>query len=92
MSDAHAGVRQAERGNMSRDNAMVNITTAGHHRSVIDHAPIRCILEMTEESSIHVIVHPGCSVPDVHDMLRQLTLCGGQFEHVTIVAEDRDLT
>jgi hypothetical protein len=66
-------------------------TINGHHVAVKDHGPIRCILEMTEDCAIWVIVNPGCSVPDVHDMLRQLTLCGGNFEHVTVVADDGDM-
>jgi hypothetical protein len=70
---------------------MTSTTTNGHHRAAKDHTPIRCILEMTEDSSIQVIVHPGCSVTDVHDMIRQLTLCEGHFEHLTIVTEDEDL-
>jgi hypothetical protein len=70
---------------------MTSTTTNGRHIALKDHAPVRCILGMTEDSSIQVIVHPGCSVTDVHDMLRQLTLCEGHFEHVTLVAEDEDL-
>ncbi len=91
MSDARAGVRTRKaKGGSSGDNAMITTSLNGHPRAIKDHTPIRCILEMTEDSAIWVIVHPGCSIPDVHDMLRQLTLCGGHFEHVTIVAEDGD--
>jgi hypothetical protein len=56
----------------------------GHKVGVSDHQPIRCVLEMTEDSEIAVIVEPGCSVDDVHDMLRILMRCGGHFEHLTI--------
>jgi hypothetical protein len=66
----------------------LSTSTVNGYQVGTDYQPIRCILEMTEDSTIWVIVSPGCSVPDVHDMLRQLTLCGGHFEHVTIMAED----
>jgi hypothetical protein len=92
MSDAQAGVRTREgRKTGSGDNAVITTSLNGHHSTGTDHTPIRCILEMAEDSSIWVIVHPGCSVPDVHDMLRQLALCGGHFEHLTIVTEDGDV-
>ena len=58
------------------------------HRVDADHAPIRCVLEMDSSGEIAVIVQPGCSVVDVHDMLRQLVLCGGHFEHLTVVDKD----
>lgn len=67
---------------------MTNTTVNGHKLRLSDHQPIRCVLEMTEDSQIAVIVQHGCSVPDVHDMLRQLLLCNGHFEHVTIVDKD----
>jgi hypothetical protein len=89
MSDAQADVRPVER-HRSEGSTMTS-TTNGHHVAVKDHAPIRCTLEMTEDCAIWVIVRPGCSVPDVHDMLRQLTLCEGHFQHVTIVSEDEEL-
>jgi hypothetical protein len=49
----------------------------GHNSAGQDLQPIRCVLEMTEDGEIAVIVQPGCSVSDVHDMLRQLVRCGG---------------
>lgn len=48
-------------------------------------APIRCVLEMTEDAQISIVVSPGCSVADAQDMLRMLTLCAGGFDHVTFV-------
>jgi len=67
-------------------------TTAlnNHKAAITDSAPIRCVLEMTEDGVITVVVRPGCSVADVHDMLRMLPT-DGHFEHLTIVDEDEDL-
>ena len=67
---------------------MTSVTVNGHRPKVSDYQPIRCVLEMTEDSQIAVIVQPGCSVSDVHDMMRQLVQCNGQFEHLTLVDED----
>ena len=53
-----------------------------------EHRPIQCLVEMLYDGTISVVVRPGCSVADVHDMLQQLTLCDGNFEHLTIVDED----
>lgn len=53
----------------------------------VDDQPIRCILEMTADSQIAVVVKPGCSVPDVHDMLRLLSRSDGHFDHLTFVDE-----
>jgi hypothetical protein len=69
----------------------MSMTVDGRTVVARDNQSIRCILEMTEDCAIWVIVNHGCSVPDVHDMLRQLTLCGGHFEHVTIVADEGDV-
>lgn len=55
---------------------------------VEDYQPIRCVLEMDADANIAVVVSPGCSVADVHDMLRLLTHCGGGFDHLTFVDED----
>ena len=55
---------------------------------VRDYEPIRCVLEMDADANIAVVVQPGCSVADVHDMLRLLTNCGGEFRHLTFVDED----
>ena len=63
-------------------------TGTANGRGVRDYAPIRCMLEMTDDSVITVIVKPGCSVADVHDMLTEITPCKGRFEHITIVDED----
>lgn len=49
--------------------------------------PIRCMLEMLDDGQVTVIVRPGCSVADVHDMLRQLAQCDGHFQHVTFIDE-----
>lgn len=46
---------------------------------------------MDPDGQIAVIVKPGCSVDDVHDMLRMLTLCAGHFDHLTFVDADGDL-
>jgi len=54
-------------------------------------APVRCVLEMTEDAHIAIIVKAGCSIADVHDVLRMLALSGGQFGHLTFVDEDEDL-
>jgi hypothetical protein len=59
-------------------------------RAVADYAPIRCLLEMDGEGNLAVIVQPGCSVADVHDLLRLLTGCGGQYDHLTFVDADED--
>jgi len=56
--------------------------------TVNDYAPIQCLLEMQDDRSITVIPKAGCSMADVHDMLRLLTLTNGHFEHLTIAPED----
>jgi len=56
-----------------------------HKTETKDYKPVRCIVEMTEDSQIAVIVERGCSVPDVHDMLHMLTLCGGHLDHLTLI-------
>jgi hypothetical protein len=56
-------------------------------RRPADYQPIRCLLEMFDDGQVAVIVKPGCSVADVHDMLRQLADCDGHFQHVTFVDE-----
>ena len=63
---------------------MTSITVRGH--KVRDYAPIQCLLEMTEDNIMTIVVRPGCSVPDVHDMLRLLPT-DGHFDHLTIVDE-----
>jgi hypothetical protein len=60
----------------------------GHSITGQDLQPIRCVLEMTEDGEIAVIVQPGCSVSDVHEMLQLLVHCDGSFGHVTFVDED----
>jgi hypothetical protein len=69
------------------------MTTTLNNRKppVKDYQPIRCVLEMGEDSDISVIVKPGCSVADVHDMLAHLSLGGGHFEHLTFIDDDDDL-
>lgn len=60
------------------------VTVAGQPT---DYQPIRCLLEMLDDGQVTVIVSPGCSVADVHDMLQRLTHCDGQFQHLTFVDE-----
>jgi len=67
-------------------------TLYNHKPAVKDYQPIRCVLEMGEDGDISVFIKPGSSVSDVHDMLRQLTLCRGHFEHLTFVADDEGLS
>jgi hypothetical protein len=45
---------------------------------------------MDADGQVTIIVKPGCSVADVHDMLRMLPP-DGHFEHLTIVDNDTDL-
>jgi hypothetical protein len=70
---------------------MTSTTVNGHKVNVSDYQPARCILEMDADSHIAVIVKPGCSVGDVHDMLGLLALCDGHFEHLTFVDDDEAL-
>jgi hypothetical protein len=70
---------------------MSRATTNVRKVAVKDYAPIRCVLEMADDSHIAVIVCPGCSVEDVCDMLRHLP-ADGHFEHLIFVDEDEDLT
>ncbi len=49
-----------------------------------DDAPVQCLLELTEDSQITVVVRPGCSVDDVEEMLQILTLAGGDFKHLLV--------
>jgi hypothetical protein len=56
----------------------------------MDDQSVSCILEMAEDRHITVIVKPGCSVADVHDMLRMLPP-DGHFDHLTFVDDDEDL-
>jgi hypothetical protein len=49
-----------------------------------DDTPVQCLLEMTEDSQVTVVLRPGCSVDDVEDMLRMLTLAGGDFKHFLV--------
>jgi len=67
---------------------MTNATVNGRKTALLDYQPVRCVLEMDSDGHIAVIVQPGCSVPDVHDMLRLLLLTDGHFEHLTFVDED----
>lgn len=62
-----------------------------HQLKLQEHQPIRCVLEMTDDGDCRIIVRPGCSVPDVHDMLAYLSYCGRYFEHLTFVDADEDL-
>jgi len=70
---------------------MTNAAVRGRQFTISDCQPIRCVLEMTADGEIDVIVQPGCSVADVHEMLRWLVGCGGQFDHVTFVDTDEAL-
>jgi len=58
--------------------------------TVADYQPVRCVLEMTDDMQIAIIVQRGCAIPDVHDMLRILAGCDGHFDHLTIVDESTD--
>jgi len=49
-----------------------------------DHQPVQFLLEMRHDGFITIATKPGCSVADVHDMLREVTLYGGRFEHLVI--------
>jgi hypothetical protein len=70
---------------------MTSTTINKHQPGLSDYQPIRCVLEMTEDSDIAVIVQPGCSVDDVHDMLRMLVRCDGNFEHLTVLDTDTEV-
>jgi len=65
----------------------MSTTVISHGVAAQDYAPIRCVLEMTEDGVITVVVKSGRSVADVHDMLRMLPT-DGHFEHLIIVDDD----
>ena len=67
---------------------MTSTTVSDYQLGVSDYQPTRCVLEMTEDSQIAIIVQPGCAVNDVHDMLRILMRCDGHFDHLTFVDEE----
>lgn len=52
--------------------------------------PIRCILEMTEDGQLGIIVPPDCSPQEARDLIRHLATCGGHFDHL-VYADDDEL-
>lgn len=79
-----SGTRQSR---AALGSAMGTCTMNGQ-RVGTDQQLIRCALEMDSDGHIAVIIDPSCSVRDVHDMLRQLVLSGGHFEHMTFVDQN----
>ena len=67
------------------------MTVSDLDAALADYRPIRCVLEMDADGQIAIIVKPGCSVDDVHEMLRILTCCAGHFDHLILVDADEDL-
>src|SRR5829696_4011840 len=56
-----------------------------------DHPPIRCVLELRYDGTLAITRLPGCTISDVHDILRLPTQSPGPFDYIAILPEGEDV-